>query len=93
MSGATILIIVVVAILGAVSGWLGPLIFKSPRPHGLWGDILVCTIVAVLLAFVEWQWILPALGFETGWIKIAAAVGDPVVAGWIALWVLRKVRS
>jgi len=92
VGGATILIVLAVAILGILSGWLVPLIFKSPRPHGLWVDILVCTIIAVLLAFVEWQWILPALGFETGWLKIAAAVGDPVVAGWISLWVVRRIR-
>jgi hypothetical protein len=93
VSGATILIIVVVAILGVISGWLVPIIFKSSRPYGLLGDVLVCTITAVVLAYIEWVWILPALGFEAGWIKIAAAVGDPLVLGWISLWILRKIKS
>jgi hypothetical protein len=94
MDGATIIIVGVTGILAIFSGWLLPIIFKSRRPYGLWGDILVCTLVAVVLAYVEWVWILPAIGFEkSGWLPVAAAIGDPVVLGWICLWLMRKIKS
>jgi hypothetical protein len=48
----------VVGILGIVLGWLVPILFKSERPYGLAGDISVCTLVSVVLAFVEVVWLL-----------------------------------
>jgi hypothetical protein len=93
MTLATILIVVAAGVLAILSGWLIPMIFKSERPFGLGGDILVCLVITVVLAYIEWVWILPALGFRPGWLSIAAAIGDPLVLSWIALWVMRKVRS
>jgi hypothetical protein len=92
MSGGPLIIVVVAALLGLLSGWLVPVIFRSRRPFGLWADLVVATLVSVVLAYVEWTWILPALGFEPGWLSIAAAIGDPVGLAWIALWLMRKVR-
>jgi hypothetical protein len=93
MSSGTFLIVVIAGILAILSGWLVPIIFKSRRPFGLWGDILVCLVVTVGLAYVEWVWILPAIGFGKGWISIAAAIGDPLGLGWICLWLMRKIKS
>lgn len=93
MSSGTLLIVVAAGVLAILSGWLVPVIFKSPRPFGLWGDILVCLAVTVVLAYVEWVYLLPALGFSPGWLSIAAAIGDPLILGWICLWLLRKVKS
>lgn len=92
MSGGTLIIVVVAGILAILSGWLIPIIFKSRRPYGLWGDLLVCLVVTVVLAYVEWVWILPAIGFGKGWISIAAAIGDPLILGWICLWLMRKIK-
>lgn len=88
-----LIILLVTLILSVLSGWLLPLLFKSQRPYGLLGDILIVTIPAVVLAYVEWTWILPALGFNSGWIKVAAAIGDPLGLGWICLWLARKLKS
>jgi hypothetical protein len=85
MSSGTILIVVVAGLL--------PILFKSRRPFGLGGDILVCLVVTVVLAYVEWVWLLPAIGFGKGWISIAAAIGDPLVLSWICLWLMRKIRG
>jgi len=93
MSGGAFLIVVVAGLLAILSGWLVPLMFKSRRPYGVLGDILVCTVPTVVLAYVEWVWLLPALGFKPGWLSIAAAIGDPLVLGWICLWLLRKIRD
>ena len=93
MTSGTILIVVVAGLLGLLSGWLIPVLFKSKRPFGVWGDILVCLVITVVLSYIEWVWILPALGFRPGWLSIAAAIGDPLVLSWIVLWIIRKIRS
>jgi hypothetical protein len=93
MSAGAFLIVVIAGILAIFSGWLLPIIFKSRRPLGVVGDILVCTIVTVVFSYVEWVWILPAIGFGRGWISIAAAIGDPLGFGWICLWLMRRIKS
>jgi hypothetical protein len=92
MSSGTVLIVVVAAGLGFLSGLLLPPVFRSRRPFGLVGDLLIATVLAAGLAYVEWVWILPALGFETGWLSVMAAIGDPVGLAWLALWLMRRLR-
>jgi membrane associated rhomboid family serine protease len=92
MNAGAMAIVVVAGLLAIVSGWLVPVIFRSPRPHGLIGDLSVCTIATAILSYVEWVWILPALGFKPGWISVAAAIGDPLGFGWICLWLMRRIR-
>jgi hypothetical protein len=93
MSAGTLVIVVVAAVLAILSGWFLPIIFKSRRPFGLWGDVLVCLVVTVALAYVEWVWLLPWIGFGKGWISIAAAIGDPLGLSWICLWLMRKIKA
>jgi hypothetical protein len=93
MSGGALIIVVVAGILGILGGWLVPIIFKSERPYGLVGDILVCTIVTVVLSFLSWGYIMPALGFESGWIKVLGSTLDPLTLGLISLWVMRKIKG
>lgn len=93
MSSGTILIVTLAGVLGVLSGWLLPMLFKSRRPFGLWGDILVCLVTTVVLAWLEWVYILPALGFSPGWISVLAAIGDPLGLAWICLWLMRKLKS
>jgi hypothetical protein len=93
MTSGTVLIVVIAGILAVLSGWLLPLAFKSRRPFGLAGDIAVCLVATVVLAYVEWVWLLPAIGFGKGWIAVAAAIGDPLILGWICLWLMRKIKK
>jgi hypothetical protein len=93
MSGGALLIVVVAGILAILGGWFVPIIFKSERPYGLVGDIVVCTIVTVVFAFLSWNYIMPALGFESGWIKVLGSTGDPLFLGLISLWVMRKIKG
>ena len=93
MTAGTLLILIVVAVLGIILGWLVPILFKSERPFGLAGDILVCTLVSVVLAFVEVVWLLPALGFRPGWITTMLAIGDPLGFGLLCLWLIRKIKG
>ncbi len=93
MSSSTLLLVVVASVLALVSGWLLPVLFKSKRPFGLLGDILVCVVPTAVLCYLEAQFVLPALGFGRGWIFVAAAIGDPLGLGWICLWLVRKIKS
>lgn len=93
MSGGALIIVVGAGILGILGGWLVPILFKSERPYGLVGDILVCTIVTVVVAFLSWNYIMPALGFESGWIKVLGSTLDPLTLGLIGLWVMRKIKG
>ena len=88
-----LIILLVSLVLGILGGWLVPILFKSQRPYGLLGDILVCTIVTVVVSFLSWNYIMPALGFQDGWIKVLGATGDPFALGLISLWVMRKIKS
>lgn len=87
-----LLIAIVTGILGLVLGWLVPILFKSEPPYGLLGDILVCALLSAVLAYVEWVWLLPAIGFGTGWISVLIAVGDPLGFGLLCLWLMRKIK-
>ena len=93
MSGATLIIVVVVGILAILGGWLVPILFKSGRPYGLAGDVLVCTIVTIVFSFLSWNYIMPALGFESGWLKVLGSTADPLTLGLISLWVLRRIKG
>jgi hypothetical protein len=79
-------------VLGVLSGWGIPLAAKSSRPYGLLGDVLVCTVTMVVLGLVEWILILPAMGIS-GWLAIAAAIGDPWGLALILLWLMRRIKS
>lgn len=92
MTAGAVLIVVVVGILGVLLGLLVPILAKSERPYGLAGDVLVCTVVSVALAYVEWVWLLPAIGFGTGWITVILAIGDPLAFGLLCLWLMRKIK-
>ena len=92
MSGP-LLIAIVTAILGIVLGWLVPLLFRSERPYGLAGDILVCAILSAILAYAEAKWLLPALGFSPGWLTTILAIGDPLGFGLVGLWLMRKIKG
>jgi uncharacterized membrane protein YeaQ/YmgE (transglycosylase-associated protein family) len=88
-----LIILLVSLVLGVLGGWLVPILLKSDRPYGAVGDILVCTVITVVASFLSWSFIMPALGFEDGWIKVAGATLDPFALGLISLWVMRRIKS
>lgn len=92
MSAGAVLIVVVTGVLGILLGWSVPLLVRSERPYGLIGDILVCSLLSAVLALTEWLWILPALGFRSGWLTVLIAIGDPLGFGLICLWLMRKIK-
>jgi hypothetical protein len=92
MSG-TLLIVIIAGLLAIFCGWLVPILFKSRRPYGLLGDILVCTLLTVIVSYLSWTIFMPALGFKDGWIKVLGSVGDPLFLGLVGLWLIRKIKG
>jgi uncharacterized membrane protein YeaQ/YmgE (transglycosylase-associated protein family) len=89
------ILIPILVIVGVLTGWLAPRIFKSRPPYGLGVDIVASVICMVGLGVPEWLWILPALGmgFESGWLRLVATIGDSFSLALIVLWLLRKIRG
>lgn len=71
--------------------WLLPLAFDSEPPYGLAADILVGTAVALIWAFLAYQYISPLIGL-TGWLKLALSAGDAIGFAAVMLWVLRRIK-
>jgi uncharacterized membrane protein YeaQ/YmgE (transglycosylase-associated protein family) len=87
----TVVLAIVLAIIGVLAGWLGPMAVNSRRPYGMAGDIIAAVLTMLVLGLVEWLWIIPLFGFPN-WLNLAASIGDPLVLALIVLWLLRKVR-
>ena len=79
-------------IVGVVTGWRIPLAVKSERPYGLWGDILASGLSMLTWGLAAWVFVLPALGL-TGWVAIAAAIGDSFGLALLVLWLMRRIKS
>ena len=86
---ALLLIVLVGSIL---VGWLLPMAFKSERPYGTAGDIIIPTIVGVLYAFIIYQYIVPMVGL-TGWLAFIGTAVESSAMAAITLWILRKIKS
>jgi len=88
---AIVVLAIVLAIIGVLTGWLAPMVAKSRRPYGMGGDIAACLIIMVVVGVIEWQWIMPLFNFP-GWLDLSAAIGDPFVLSLIVLWLMRKIK-
>jgi uncharacterized membrane protein YeaQ/YmgE (transglycosylase-associated protein family) len=86
---ALLLIVLVGSIL---VGWLVPMVFKSERPYGLAGDIIIPTIVGIVYAFVIFQYIVPMVGLS-GWLAFIGTAVESISVAAIVLWILRKIKD
>jgi len=82
----------ILIIIGVLTGWGIPLAAKSQRPYGLVGDILASALSMLVVGLAEWMFILPALKF-TGWLAMAATIGDPWFLALIVLWLMRRIKG
>ncbi|MBU0493980.1 MAG: hypothetical protein KKA73_30140 [Chloroflexi bacterium] len=95
MSGALIVMFVVWIVVGALAGWLVPLLAKSKPPYGLAADLIVSIVVMIVIGLGDW-FIIPAMFPQfDGLIKFVAAILEPLTGVLIALWLMRwwKKRS
>lgn len=82
-----------IVLVGSVLvGWLVPLAFKSERPYGLVGDIVVPAIVGVIYATIIYQIIVPMIGWS-GWFVFVGSAVEAIMVAAVVLWILRKIKS
>lgn len=86
-----VVLAIVLAAIGVLTGWLGPVVVDSRRPYGVGGDIVAGLVVMLGLGLIEWMWIMPLFNFAT-WLDVTASVGDPFVLTLIVLWLMRKIK-
>ncbi len=86
----------ILAIVGVLTGWLAPMVVHSRRPYGLGGDIVAATAVVVIGGFLEHLWLLPWFEDQVwdmpAWMTWATVIGEPLAFALIVLWLMRKMR-
>ena len=84
--------LLLVTIVGTILlTWILPIAIKSTPPYGAAVEIGLGTLVAVIWAFVVYQFVSPAIGL-TGWLKFVGSAGDAIGFGAVVLWVLRRIK-
>jgi len=71
--------------------WLLPMAFNSKPPYGLAVDILVGTILAIIWAYLAYEYVSPFIGL-TGWLRLVLSAGDAIGLAAVMLWVLRRIK-
>lgn len=93
---AVVIVGLVQAIVGVLTGWLAPLVVNSRRPYGLTGDIVAGVVTMLVIGIPEYLWIMPWFNEQVvempGWLTWAAVIGDPWVGALIVLWIMRRVN-
>ncbi len=85
-------LILIVLVGSVLVGWLLPLVFKSERPYGLAGDIVVPTLVGVTWAVIVYQFLAPMVGLS-GWLAFIGSALESISFAAIVLWVMRKIKK
>lgn len=89
MSGGLIVMFVLWVVVGALTGWVVPLLARSKPPYGLIVDVVVSVVVMILVGLMDW-FIIPAM-FPTwgGPIVFVAALLEPFFSVLVVLWLMR----
>jgi uncharacterized membrane protein YeaQ/YmgE (transglycosylase-associated protein family) len=85
-----ILIVVIMAIVGVIVGFVGGLIWKGNRPIGVQGDYLVAIVSAIVIGFIDW-YVIPAMGFSDTLKYIGIAL-EPALGALLILWIVRLAK-
>lgn len=85
-----LIVIAAMVMVGAVLGALAGRIWKDERPYGLWGDIGIGAITAVVVGLIDW-FVIPAMGFSQQVVLIGLLI-EPALAVLLILWLIRRAR-
>jgi hypothetical protein len=66
------------------------MIWKRERPYGETADYVVAVIAAVLTGLLDW-FVVPMFGIE-GTLLILAAILEPALVAFLAMWVMRLIK-
>ena len=85
-----LILVVVMAALGALLGWLSGRIFKGERPKGLSGDLIAGMITTVGVGLLDW-YVIPAMGFSQT-MALLGVIFEPAIGAIFVLWLLRRAN-
>jgi len=86
-----IILIIAMALVGLLMGFLAGLIWKDNRPIGIPGDYLVAVISTIVIGLMDW-YIIPAMGFSETMRNIGVAL-EPALGAILVLWVIRQAKK
>jgi len=87
---AVVYVVVAMAVVGLLLGWLADKIFKGERPKGLSGDLIAGVITAVAIGLLDW-YVIPAMGFSPT-MRMLGVIFEPAIGALIVLWLIRRAN-
>ena len=85
------IVIVGMAAVGLLIGWLAGVIWKTNRPFGATADTVIAIVIAVAVGLVDW-YVIPAMGFSNQLKYIGVAL-EPALSALIVLWIIRLAKK
>ena len=84
-------LIVAMAVVGAIMGFVAGLIWKNDRPIGVAGDYIVSIIAAIVMGLIDW-FLIPALNFSDT-MKWIGVLTEPALTSLLVLWLIRVAKK
>jgi uncharacterized membrane protein YeaQ/YmgE (transglycosylase-associated protein family) len=86
-----VILIVAMAVVGLIVGFVAGLIWKDNRPIGVNGDYAVAIISAILIGLLDW-YVIPAMGFSET-LKMVGVALEPPLGALAILWLVRVAKK
>jgi uncharacterized membrane protein YeaQ/YmgE (transglycosylase-associated protein family) len=85
-----VILVISMAVVGLIIGFIAGLIWKENRPIGVNGDYIVAIVSAILIGLIDW-FVIPAMGFSDT-MKILGVVLEPALGALLILWIIRFAK-
>lgn len=86
-----IILVVAMALVGLLMGYVAGLIWKEERPLGVPGDYYVAVGTAIAVGLIDW-FVIPAMGFSEALKYIGVAI-EPALGALLVLWIIQRAKS
>jgi uncharacterized membrane protein YeaQ/YmgE (transglycosylase-associated protein family) len=86
-----LILIIAMAIVGLIIGFIAGLIWKENRPIGVMGDYLVSVVASIVIGLLDW-FVIPAMGFSETMKYLSIAL-EPALGALAILWLIRVAKK
>ncbi len=86
-----LILVVTMAIMGLLMGYVAGFIWKEERPLGVPGDYYVAVATTIAVGLIDW-FVIPAMGFSTT-LKYLGVALEPAIGALLVLWIIKRARS
>jgi uncharacterized membrane protein YeaQ/YmgE (transglycosylase-associated protein family) len=86
-----LILIIAMAIVGLIIGFIAGLIWKENRPIGVMGDYLVSVVASIVIGLLDW-FVIPAMGFSETMKYLGIAL-EPALGALAILWLIRVAKK